>query len=101
MSTAAQLILSKYHTLTTKIDDKLPGVFPEWGTVDAIDICTIISTFFTPYYGSDYRPVIRMLLNLKGITYKEQDIDDVYPDISDFVDFCVQTVRQLEDRDAN
>lgn len=95
--TVAQQILERYHTLVTRIRDKLPGVFPEFGTVDAVDIVTIVTTFFSPYYGQDYRPVIRMLLNVKGITVSENGIDDAYPYVKEFVDYCIETVRRLED----
>lgn len=94
-NTAASVILRKYHDLITSLDDSLKGLFPPQGTVDATDIVCIVSTFFSSSYGGDYRPTIRTLLAIKGISVSEDCVDSNYPKIREFLDFCIETVRRL------
>jgi len=95
-ATAAQIILQRYHDLVTGLDDSLKGLFPPMGTVDAVDIVTMISTFFSSSYGGDYRPTIRTILAIKGVAVSEDCLDANYPLIRSFLDFCIETVRRLE-----
>jgi hypothetical protein len=68
-------------------------IFPPFGDVDATDIVVLVCQFFGSCNG-DYRKTIVNLAYFRGISVKSEDLDKVYPEVKEFIDFVLENARK-------
>lgn len=94
MTTLAQEILKRYQELQTSILALVGNTpFPAMGALDPTEIAIMVTTFFSPSYGKDYKPVLRQAMALRGITMAEQELEKIYPLLKRSIDWLIETVR--------
>jgi hypothetical protein len=94
MTTLKVEILRRYKELTESIRRETgKDLFPELGVVDATDIVCLICQFFGSCKGN-YRNTIVNLAYIRGVFINSEDLEKVYPRVSEFIDFVLENARK-------
>jgi hypothetical protein len=95
MTTLKMEILVQYKALTEHILAETGSkLFPELGQVDATDIVCMVVQFFGGSRDGDYRGTLLTMARLRGVAVSVDDMEKVYPQIKDFIDFVLDRARR-------
>jgi hypothetical protein len=95
MATLKVEILKRYKALSEHIVREIGyDIFPALGEVDATDIVCLVCQFFSACPAGEYRSTIINLAYFRGIFLKTEQLEKVYPEVREFIDFVLEAARK-------